>query len=127
MKQAEKKCEVTIMIKNYYIFEESNKEKPIAKLTIHETLDSKDESIEIMDESRIPFELQLIMDAPCNDKVTQFLVDRAVPPNRCFLDEYCKEKGLNPYSLDDRLSLSHGRTYDDDYYIEIEKITEDLI
>ena len=115
------------MIKNYYIFEEANKEKPVAKLTIHETLDSKEESIEILDESRIPFELQFIMDAPCKDKVTQFLVDRAVPPNRCFLAEYCKERGLNPNSLDDRLSLSHGRTYDDDYYIEIEKITEDLI
>lgn len=116
------------MIKNYYIHDDNCKpELPIAKLTIHETLDLYEESVEIIDENRIPATLQFIMDAPAKNKVTLFLEDRVMPANRMFFSEYCKENGLDPNSIDDKLTINKGRIYQDSYFIVTEYIKEDTL
>ena len=56
--------------------------------------------------------------------VEVLLEDRVMPSNRMFFADYCNEHGLNPYSIDDRLTLSNGRSLSDNYYIVREVIEE---
>ena len=113
------------MLKNYYIYKD-NIEKPVAKVSIHETITEHTESMEIYNFDEAPFVLKLLAKNPNrpSNVAELFLEDRVIPSNRMFFAEQCKELGLNPESIDDRLTLSHGRTLDDDFYVETEFIKD---
>ena len=115
------------MIKNYYIHKDGI-DKPVAKLTIHETLEFKKENIEIYerDLENLLVDLWLIKDRDPStypDNIVEVILeDRVIPSNRMFFAEQCKELGINPYSIDERLDIYNGRVADDDFYVTKEFI-----
>lgn len=117
------------MIKNYYIHKDGI-DKPVAKLTIHETLEFKKENIEIYerDLENLLVDLWLIKDRDPStypDNIVEVILeDRVIPSNRMFFAEQCKELGINPYSIDERLDICNGRVADDDFYVTKEFIKE---
>lgn len=111
------------MTRTYTFYKDSHPGIKIAVLYITETLFEKTGRIEILDKDLSPVDIDIAYEYQNNIKgVELILEDRVMPSNRMFFAEYCKEHGLNPYSIDDRLTLSHGRTLSDDYYIETEII-----
>lgn len=117
------------MIKNYYIHKDGI-DKPVAKLTIHETLEFKKEYIEIYERElkNQLADLWLIKDRDPStypDNIVEVILeDRVIPSNRMFFAEQCKELGINPYSIDERLDICNGRVADDDFYVIKEFIKE---
>ena len=109
----------------YTFYKDSHPGERVAVLTIEETIHSKTGNIEIINRELTPVEIVLAYQYSNNlNGVEVILNDRTVPPNRMFFADYCKERGLNPYDLDDRLSLSKGRSMSDDYYVVTEIIKE---
>lgn len=114
------------MKKIYTYFSDDIPNIPLAKLTIEETLFEKSGYIEILDEENVPILVKLAYNNQNNIKgVESLLEDRVMPSNRMFFAEFCKEQGLNPYSIDDRLTLSKGRSLSDNYYVVREVIKDE--
>ena len=96
-------------------------DKEVCRFTVNKDIDYEAGSIQIFDKENTPILVILAEERQNNIKGIKCVLEkRVVPPNRMFLDDYCRERGLDPNNLDDRLKLSHGRVYTDDCYIEVE-------
>ena len=110
------------IVRTYTYYSDSHPNKKIAIITIEETLLESTGHIEVLDTELAPLDMQLVA-KHCNNLngANICLNDRAMQPNRCFFEDYCKANGLNPYNINDRLKLSGGRNCDDDLYIITEE------
>ena len=107
----------------YTFYRDDYPELKLAQIVVTETMEEKKGEIIILQKELIPLELEIVyMNNNNINGIEALLESRAVQPNRMFLDEYCEEKGLCPKDLDDRLKISQGRTYDDNFYIVREVI-----
>lgn len=110
----------------YTFYKESNPGEKIAVLTLEETLASENGSIEILNRELVPMDIEMVYENSNNaDGVKTVLESRVIQSNRMFFNDYCKEHNLCPSDINDRLALSKGRVYDDDYYIEMEESTDE--
>lgn len=114
-------------IRTYTYYSESHPNEKIAVITLVESLFGSTGHIEVINKDLAPVLLKL-----CEERSNNFasamasLEERAMPPNRMGFVGYCREHGLNPYDINDRLKLSKGQTYTDDLYIVIEERIEDV-
>lgn len=113
------------MKKIYTYYSESLPDIKLAELIINETLIEETGHIIIYNKEYTPGLVQLAESMSNNILgVKECLLDRVTPSNRMFFAEYCKSLGLNPESIDDRLKISEGRTWNDDCYIKVEVIND---
>lgn len=113
------------IVRTYKLYSESHPNKLIAILTIKDGLFESEGNINILDEDLAPIDLVLFNNKANNiNGVKAFLTDRAMPPNRMFFEEYCREHGYNHNDLNDRLKISGGKACGDDFYLVIEEKEE---
>lgn len=102
----------------YTFYKDSDPGKKIAELVILSTLTEDEGNIRVYEKDLAPIEVLLAEQHQNNiDGVKVILESRTVQPTRMFFQKYCEERKLNPFDIDDRLSLSEGRTMTDDYFI----------
>lgn len=109
-------------VRTYTYYSDKRPSDKIVVITIEETLLESSGHIEIIDMDNAPIDVILI--EKYNNSYSgalSCLEDRAMPPNRCFFADYCKEHGYNPYDINDRLKISKGRNCDDDIFVTIEE------
>lgn len=109
----------------YTFYKDSHPGQAIVELIVEETLTSKTGSINILNEGLTPVEIKMVAEFNNNlNGVDEILQDRVTPSGRMWFEEFCKERQLNPKDIDDRLTLSKGRSMSDDYFVEIEQSGE---
>lgn len=95
----------------------------IAQIIINESIEGKTAELVILERKLIPLDMEMVYENNNTlEGIETLLESRVVQSNRMFLGEYCKERDLCPDDLDDRLEISHGRTYEDKFYIEREVV-----
>lgn len=115
------------IIRTYTFYSDKHPDKKIAIITIEESLLDSFGNIKILDKELVP--LDIILVEKYNNTLSgaiSCLEDRAMPPNRCFFEDYCKKHNLDPYNINDRLKLNQGRTYYDDIYVIMEETITDV-
>lgn len=114
-------------IRTYTFVPEDNMGHEVFKIILEDSLFESKGHIEIIDEELTPIDIKLTVKLGNNYAgAMAYLKDRALPSNRMFLAEYCERKGLNIDDINDRLKLSHGRTYEDNLCIVMdEKILDE--
>lgn len=103
---------------NFHIINDSTKDR-IATIHYIETPFVTKATIQTQDESKLPLDIQL------GNKDTQalllFLKDRVLPSNRMFLTQDLETLRVDPSDWIRLLQLNSGRTYGDNYSIEVER------
>lgn len=110
-------------IYKFYSDDEPNTE--LCRLTIKESLHDESGDIQIFDFDKAPVLAILAYRKQNNITGVKVVLDsRVMPANRIGFADFCKTKGLNPDSIDDKLTICDGRTLSDDYFVKVEKIYE---
>lgn len=103
---------------NFHIINDSTKDR-IATIHYIETPFVTKATIQAQDESKLPLDIKL------GNKDTQalllFLKDRVLPSNRMFLTQDLETLRVDPSDWIRLLQLNSGRTYGDNYSIEVER------
>ena len=103
---------------NFHIINDSTKDR-IATIHYIETPFVTKATIQAQDENKLPLDIQL------GNKDTQalllFLKDRVLPSNRMFLTQDLETLRVDPSDWIRLLQLNSGRTYGDNYSIEVER------
>ena len=106
----------------YTYYSDSKPDEKIGIVTIIEGIFESTGQIEVINKHIDAIDLTLAEQYSNNlNGAIACLKDRAMPPNRCFFADYCKEIGVDPNNLHERLKISGGRNCSDDLYLTIEK------
>lgn len=113
-------------ITKYTFYSDRLPGEKLAILTKKENIFERTGSIELLNSEEAPIDIVLASKS-CNNirGVDICMESRTMPSNRMFFAEYCKERGLNPNSYDDKLKIADGRSLSDDCYVEVEVTYED--
>ena len=102
-----------------YIYEiiDEKDESVVARVTVIEAFYNEKATMEVIDEEHLPIDLKI--SDRSSESILICMKDRVLPSNRMFLAEDLKRIGIQPGDWKSMILLNKGRTYQDNYRVEL--------
>lgn len=102
-----------------YIYEIINEkdESVVARVIVVDTFYNEKATMEVIDEEHLPIDLKISNRS--SEAILICMKDRVLPSNRMFLAEDLKQIGIQPGDWKSMILLNKGRTYQDNYRVEL--------